>query len=53
MNYYGIFRPWKQSGMVVGIPKSMVPLTVQLEIEGGSQANKDLVGHARCLDFNL
>lgn len=33
-------------------PKNMVPLTVRLEIEGGSQANEDLVGHARCLDFN-
>ena len=53
MNYQGIFRQWKQSHMAVSIQKSIVPLTVGLEIEGGSQVNEDLLGQARCLDFNL
>lgn len=39
--------------MAVAIQKGTVPLEVELKIEGGSQANESLVGHATCLDLNL
>lgn len=51
--HYGIFRQWKKSGTTVATQKGMVPLKARLEIEGGSQTNEGLVGHAKCLDFNL